>query len=280
MHEPNIYQKYRIWGREDIKAEIDKFHDKHIIKEFSDAIESRTIKEIYWCGGEPLMWKIHWESMKRIIELGYEDEVSIRYNSNMSRIEYYGMNLFDDILDRFRYWNILASIDGAGEVGEYIRSGLDWKQWYKNIEHGLKYTKGTQRQLRIDLTMTLPGMLGLDDLLDAAESLGVNVLAKRVFGFSPDNLWSPMCLPRTILDRIVDEFMEKNKKRLMKQTYFYAALKDLKVKPTYEQMFPNEWQEGLRNGKKRVEYLDKIRKTDIKKILAKDKEVLEWWTNI
>jgi hypothetical protein len=88
------------------------------------------------------MWKIHWESMKRIIDLGYQDQISIRYNSNMSRINYYGMNLFDDILDKFKFWNILASIDGAGEVGEYVRTGLKWDEWYKNIEHGLKFTKG------------------------------------------------------------------------------------------------------------------------------------------
>ena len=46
------------------------------------------------------------------------------------------------------------------------------------------------------------GMLGLDEMLDAGESLGVPILAKRVFGFSPDNLWSPMCLPRHLLDRL------------------------------------------------------------------------------
>ena len=280
MHEPEIYEKYRIWGRPDIKAEIEKFHDKHIIKEFSDAIEAKTIKEIYWCGGEPLMWKIHWESMKRIIELGYQDEVSIRYNSNMSRTNYYGQNLFSDILDKFKYWNILASIDGAGEVGEYVRTGLKWNQWYKNIEHGLKFVKAPQRQIRIDLTMTLPGMLGLDEMLDAGESLGIPILAKRVFGFSPDNLWSPMCLPRRILDRIVDDFIGKNKKRLTNNIYFYAALKDLKEKPTYEQMFPKEWEDGLKKGKQRVEYLDKIRKTDIKNILKRDKEVLDWWKSI
>jgi hypothetical protein len=226
------------------------------------------------------MWKIHWESMKRIIDLGYEDEVSIRYNSNMSRINYYGMNLFDDIIDKFKFWNILASIDGAGEVGEYVRTGLKWDEWYKNIEHGLKFTKGRTRQIRIDLTMTLPGMLGLQDMLDAGEFLGVNILAKRVFGFSPENLWSPMCLPRHILDRIVDEFLEKNKHRMSKHTYFFAALQDLKEKPTYEQMFPDTWQEGLKKGKKRIEYLDKIRNTDIKKIFAKDKEVMEWWNSI
>ena len=225
------------------------------------------------------MWKIHWESMKRIIQLGYQDEVSIRYNSNMSRIDYFGMNLFDDILDKFKYWNILASIDGAGEVGEYVRTGLKWDEWFKNIKHGLQFTRGKARQLRMDLTMTMPGMFGLEEMLDAGEELGIPILAKRVFGFSADNLWSPMCLPRNILDRIVDEFLHKHKKRMANHTYFYAALRDLKEKPTYQEMFP-DWQSELKKGKQRVEYLDKIRGTDIKDILKRDNEVLEWWKSI
>ena len=278
-HEPNIYEKDRIWGRKDIKVEIEKFHDQVIVKEFTDAVELKTIKEIYWCGGEPLMWKIHWEAMKRIVELGYQDVVSIRYNSNMSRVNYYGMNLFDDILSKFKYWNILASLDGAGEIGEYIRTGLKFDKWYKNMEHGRKFVTH-RKQLRIDLTMTLPGMLGLEGVLDTAESLDVDLLAKRVFGFTPDNLWSPMCLPREILDRIVDKFLQKHKNRLTKHIYFYSALLDLKEKPTYKQMFPNTWEKGLKEGKETVIKLDKIRNTNIENILQKDPEVLKWWKNI
>ena len=269
-----------MWMRPEIKAEINKFHDKVIIKEFQTAVESKSIKEIYWCGGEPLMWKIHWETMKRIVELGYEDQVHIRYNSNMSRIDYYGMNLFTDILAKYKYWNILASIDGAGEIGEYIRTGLNWSEWMKNMKKGMQYTTGKEKSLRMDLTMTMPGMLGIEQLLYVSEELGTELLAKRVFGFSPDNIWSPMCLPRNILDRIVDEFLARNKKRLFEKRHLFLALKDLKDKPTYQEEFPDTWEEGLRRGKKRVEKLDQRRNTDIRKILSKDKEVLEWWTNI
>jgi len=278
-HNPEIYEKYRIWGRKDIKEEIEKFHDKVVVHEFAQAVESKTIKEIYWCGGEPLMWKIHWESMKRIIELGYQDSVSIRYNSNMSRTNYYGMNLFDDILCKFAHWNILASIDGAGEIGEYVRTGLDFKKWYANMEHGRKFVNN-RRQLRMDFTMTMPGILGFEGMLDTAEALDIDLLAKRVFGFTPDNLWSPMCLPRELLDSIVDEFLDKNKKRLTKHTYFYAALRDLKEKPTYAEMFPDTYEQGLVNGKASVQKLDRRRNTDIEKILAKDKRVLDWWKSI
>ena len=41
-----------------------------------------------------------------------------------------------------------------------------------------------------------------------------------------------------------------------------------------------EYQKGQKNGKAEVERLDKIRNTDIKKILAKNKKALEWWTSI
>jgi len=270
----------QMWMRKDIKAEIDSFHDKVAVNEFKDAVESKSIKEIYWCGGEPLMWKIHWESMKRIIELGYNDSVSIRYNSNMSRINFFGMNLFDDLLSKFKHWNILASIDGAGEVGEYVRTGLKWSEWLSNMKYARKFTK-TRRDLRMDLTMTMPGMVGLQELLDAAEEIDVDLLAKRVFGFDPTNLWSPMCLPRAILDRIVDDFIDKNKRRLKNHIYLYSALKDLKQKPTYEETYGHDkYKEGLVAGKKTIERLDRVRSTDIKKILVKDKEILEWWKNI
>jgi hypothetical protein len=270
----------QMWMRKDIKAEIDKFHDQHVIKEFKDAVESKSIKEIYWCGGEPLMWKIHWESMKRIIELGYHDSVSIRYNSNMSRINFYGMNLFDDILSKFKYWNILASIDGAGEVGEYVRTGLKWDEWVANMKYARKFMKN-RRDLRIDLTMTMPGMVGLTDMIDAAKDIDIDILAKRVFGFDPTNLWSPMCIPRKILDRIVDDCLTENKKRFTKHIYFYTALQDLKQKPTYDETYSkNEYEDGLRKGKQTVERLDRIRNTDIKKILARDEELLEWWKSI
>ena len=41
-----------------------------------------------------------------------------------------------------------------------------------------------------------------------------------------------------------------------------------------------EYVEGQKKGKEQIEYLDRIRGTDIKKILGKNKKVLEWWTNI
>jgi len=89
-----------------------------------------------------------------------------------------------------------------------------------------------------------------------------------------------MCLPRNLLDDIVNEFIEKNKKRLGRHTYFYTALQDLKKKPTYDQMFKEKYSEGLMKGKKRVLKLDQIRNTNIENILKKDSRILKWWQSI
>ena len=68
------------WMKKDVKEQLQKFHDQTIVKEFLEAVEHKSVKEFYWCGGEPLMWKIHWTAMQRVIELGYANEVFARYN--------------------------------------------------------------------------------------------------------------------------------------------------------------------------------------------------------
>jgi hypothetical protein len=119
------------WMASPLREQIIKFQDTQVVQEFVDAVETKTIKEIYWCGGEPLMWDMHWKAMERIIELGFAGQVYVRYNTNLSRTSYKGIKLFD-LLPQFQDWQICSSLDGTGEVGEYIRDGLNYEQWLRN----------------------------------------------------------------------------------------------------------------------------------------------------
>ena len=271
----------RIWGRKDIKEKLQKFHDQQVVKEFTEAIEEKRIKEFYWCGGEPLMWKIHWTAMQRVIELGYADRVFARYNSNLSRIDFYGKNLFDDCLVNFQDWQINASIDATGEIGEYIRTGLKYDEWLTNIKYARKFVKHP-RQLQLDLTVTLPGLFDLENMYNLSKELRVPLLCKKVFSFSSDVLLSPLCLPRDILNDIVTNVQNKiTDKPNVFNLAFFEGLKDLKAHPTNEEKYgEEEYKKGLKEGKKHLEYLDKIRGTDITKIFKANERVLEWWTNI
>ena len=282
-HGRGNYENYRIWGRKDIKEQLDVFHDQQIVKEFTQAVEEKRITELYWCGGEPLMWKIHWEAMKRIVELGYQDQVLARYNSNMSRINFYNYNLFDDILKHFPNWQICASIDGTGEVGEYIRTGLKYDQWLANIKYGLKFVKQQNQRMQLDLTITLPGLFDLKNMVLLSNELNIELLTKQVFNFSNDNAMAPLFMPYDIMSEIIDDVREKTIKYKNKNlNNFFGQLDEMqKQKRNNELVYDKEiYKQGQKQGKAEVERLDRIRGTDIKKILTKNKKALEWWTSI
>jgi len=277
------YEHYRIWGRKDIKEKIEKFHDEHIVKEFEQAVEDKRITELYWCGGEPLMWQIHWKAMSRIVELNYADQVLARYNSNLSRINYFGKNLFKDILQYFPKFQICASIDATGEIGEYIRTGLKYTQWLENIKYGLPYLDHAHKRMQLDLTITLPGLFDLENMVHLSNETGLELLTKQVFNFSHDNAMAPLFMPYDIMCEIIEDAKTKTiqykNKRL--QNFFKQLDEMVSQKRNNEIVYDEKtYREGQRKGKAQIEYLDKIRNTDITKILSRNKKALEWWTNI
>ena len=264
------------WMEPRVREEITQFQDTQIEQEFSDAVEEHRVEEVYWVGGEPLMYEQHWRYMKRIVDLGDGPNVYARYNTNLSRISYRGINLYSDILGRIRDWQICASLDGTGRTGEYIRTGLDYKQWLENFKEGLKYAQN-RRQMRIDFTLTLPGLFEVKNISDLADELGVDILAKVIFSFSPNVILSPLALPRSLLDNRVDSLAGKLNNGALKDT-----LLQLKNRPTFAEQWPETYKNSLIKGKQRIEQLEKIRGDiyTMNNILEQDQEIYEWWKNI
>ncbi|OUU18463.1 MAG: hypothetical protein CBB97_20955, partial [Candidatus Endolissoclinum sp. TMED37] len=161
------------WMSSPLREQIKKFQDTQVVQEFVEAVETKTIKEIYWCGGEPLMWDIHWSAMQRIIELGFAKEVYVRYNTNLSRISFREAKLFE-LLPQFQDWQICSSLDGTREVGEYIRDGLNYEQWLCNFKEGMRIAK-TSREMRLDYTITMPGLLELKSMFDLSKELETEI---------------------------------------------------------------------------------------------------------
>jgi hypothetical protein len=263
------------WMRDGIRDQIKDFQDSQIEAEFAAAVEQHRVEEIYWVGGEPLMYEQHWRYMKRIVELGDGPRVYARYNTNLSRVRYGGVDLFDDILAHIRDWQICASLDGTESIGEYIRTGLDYEQWCRNFEHGLQYATNP-RQMRIDFTLTLPGMFETGAMEKLSQTYGVQLLAKVIFSFSPDIIMSPLALPRSILDPWLDELAGRSAGAMR------DVLLQLKKRQTFEEQWPDTYQAALAKGKARVLKLESIRtqKVTMTEILSSRPAVLEWWNQI
>jgi len=213
--------------------------------------------------------------MQRIIELGDGPRVYARYNTNLSRVEFGNRNLYKNILLGLRDWQICASLDGTGTTGEYIRTGLSYSTFVKNFREGLAIATNP-RQMRLDFTLTLPGMTEVDNMNALATELGVQMLAKVVFSFSPDIVMSPLALPRHLLDPWVDELAGRSAGAMR------DVLLQLKKRPTFEEQWPDTYHAGLAKGRARVLKLEQIRtqSTTMTDILAQRPEVLEWWNQI
>jgi hypothetical protein len=178
-------------------------------------------------------------------------------------------------LAHIRDWQICASIDGTGKIGEYIRTGLDYETFCRNFEAGLQHQQH-RRQMRLDFTLTLPGLFEVEAMQQLANRYGVEMLAKVVFGFSPDIVMSPLALPRSILERKVQELLP------ITTGAMHDVLQQLLNRSTFEEQWPDAYNESIARGKQRILKLESIRQQSItfEEICQQDKEIYEWWKNI
>lgn len=265
------------WMKPEVKQQIEKFQTTQIEAEFAAAVEDHRIEEVYWVGGEPLMYEQHWRYMQRIIELGDGPRVYARYNTNLSLVSYRGCNLYKDVLVNLRDWQICASIDGTGAIGEYIRTGLNYQEWLENFKEGIAVSTH-RRQMRLDFTLTLPGMFEVLNIQQLSKELDVDVLAKVVFSFGPDIIMSPLALPRNILNRWVDELINQGVIGPLKD-----ILLQLKTRPNFQEQYGTDaYLKGIARGRARVLKLESIRRQSITmdEILSKREDVYEWWNAI
>jgi hypothetical protein len=130
--------------------------------------------------------------------------------------------------------------------------------------------------MRIDFTLTLPGMFETDAIQQLARQFGVELLAKVIFSFSPDIILSPLALPRHILDPWVDELAGRSAGAMR------DVLLQLKNRATFEEQWPDTYREALVKGKARVLRLEQIRTQSVTMtdILGARPDVLKWWMQI
>ena len=281
-HNP-LFEANNPWAVGENRQAIRKFQQEVAVPELWAAIKERRVSEIYWVGGEPLDWPEHWEMMRYMVNHGIAKDVYVRYNTNLHKIEHNGNNLYD-LLAHFKDWQICASLDGTGQVGEYIRTGLDFAAWHENFKQGMIAAKHP-RQMRIDFTLTLPGLMFVQALAYYANTFSIHgqtsLLAKVVFAFTPDIIMSPLSLPRHILDDVVRDLLADSNVQSHKD--LSMVLLHLLDRPNFQEQWPNEYQYELWKGKARILELESRRKDSytMRDILKMgDKRILEWWDAI
>jgi hypothetical protein len=270
------------WMIPEVKKQIQEFQTETVAQELYDAVEENRVEEIYWVGGEPLMFEEHWRVMQRIVELEQGHRVYARYNTNLSRTTYKGVDLYRDILAHLRDWQICASIDGTGAIGEYIRTGLKWDEWLQNYKDA-QAIQTNDRQMRLDFTLTTPGLFEIENMFWLSKELNTQLLAKITFAFSPDIVMSPLALPKEVLHPYIDGVLERIRPHAdQHQQPLVDVLENLLLRPTLQEEFAEDYNQGMCRGKQRILELEKIREQPVtmNEILEQDPAIHEWWQSI
>lgn len=112
------------------KPFLDKFHDN---QNWWDSFEKLIpyLRRVEFAGGEPLMDPQHY----RILDMlsPYGNQIEIKYATNLSMLGKNNRNIYE-YWPKFKSIAVNVSIDGIGDVYEYIRGNASWSELVNNIK--------------------------------------------------------------------------------------------------------------------------------------------------
>ena len=233
---------YKKWVREYYKSYED---DSMFWKEMESQLSNVNYIDMY--GGEPMLVKKQWETLKKSIELGYAKNQELHFNTNGTIFK----EEYIDILNQFKRVVISFSIDAIENRFNYIRHHGDWEKVKENIESWLKY-KSDIINFDIAVTVTNLNIYYLDELVDWCLNMDLNPYFIDVW--YPD-FYSPSNLPQSAKNLINKKFNIYLYNEEIPQHIVNG------IKGSLQNMNDNEmkdfvWQKFLKNNK----FLDESRK--------------------
>jgi len=172
------------------------------------------VEEIYFAGGEPLVMEEHYMILEKLIAAGRTD-VRLRYNTNFSHLKFKKWDLFgmwqkflDDPKGNIQ---LFASLDAVGTLAEVIRDGTKWNNVYQNI----KKCQGTGIQIYFSPTVSLLNMFFIDELIDVAAELNIDVDKINVNNLlTTPKFYDIRLLPQYLKDQLIDKLIDYRDNRV------------------------------------------------------------------
>lgn len=182
----------------------------YVSSHFVDLMKTilHSVKDIYIKGGEPMLIKEHFKILKIIIEEGHANHICLKYNSNQTVLAKRILTLWK----HFRKIEFNCSLEGFGDLNDYIRYPSKWKNQEKNI-YCLDEISRQYKNINIFIHSTFQAynVLRIPDLLLFLRlSHFKNIFRFPYFIWVKSPEWmSPMIYPYFFRNRIADKILEQ-----------------------------------------------------------------------
>lgn len=166
----------------------------------------KTLKELRVTGGEPLMSADMWKLLDWFKNNHSKSETRLSINSNLCPKD----ELMDKLIDashHIKHFDVYTSAEAMWSQAEYIRDGMDFKQWHTNMLRLME--QGSLDGLHVMCTINALSLDSLPELIDMI------VAWKRSYGKDYPNFTlnilrfpsfqSPVVLPQDIKDIAINK---------------------------------------------------------------------------
>ncbi len=119
------------------------------------------LERLYLTGGEPTINKAHFKLLQMCIDAGVAHKIHLEYNTNM-----YAMP--PKIYDQWKHFNSLdigCSIDGIGEMANYLRPPSTWEVLEKNLDD-LGNNEATNIHAKLSTTVSVYNVINFLELAE------------------------------------------------------------------------------------------------------------------
>lgn len=233
--------------------------------------QAKSIKELYFAGGEPLMIPEHYNILQFMVDEGYAKDCCVRYNSNGTVLE---DRLFV-LWSNFKEVTFNFSIDAYSEKNDYIRYPSEWN----TIEKNLKILDESKTNVRINIAaaVQLLNVSYLDELADWKASQHFNKVNCMPFGgglISTHLVYFPSYLNVRVLPKELKQFTKQRIESFIDRQKFNtewirSPMGKRRWEGLIDYMMAEDWTNKLPQLKDYLKTLDKSRGTDFRKTFPK-----------
>lgn len=226
------------------------------------------LKEIIIAGGEPMLIKEHFAFIRAVCESGHAEHIHLRYHTNGTifpeeMVAYWG---------QFKVVEFFISLDGIGEIAEYVRYPSKWAEIEANIRRFDQL--GDNVILKLLFSAHALNTYYLPEFLTWARTAGLSKMTKfsQIQQFVHPGIvhWPlnqnlkvlPLELKRVITDRIEAHLSQYSAESVTKYTAILQHMNSEDQSERFPQLI--EYTRGL----------DAARGTDLSKTFP---ELVEYW---
>lgn len=194
-----IFDKQRL----DKDKNINKFDLNNIIDQIVNI--SPYIYNLKLIGGEPLVMKQYYDLLDRIVDSGHSKNIKIKYQTNMSLLNFEKIKL-TDYITKFESFEFTVSLDSIGIANNYIRRRSSWEDIVKNIKTVSRYPNV---KINVNGAISFLSVLRFYELIDWYNN------NTEIFGKNTQINWSNIrnpaklganVLPKEIKDKLIPKY--------------------------------------------------------------------------